>query len=191
MATRSPKTKRVRRSRSTVSQIGADERLTQLLDVRPKLTYDQVREQLAEEGYELSRSSIGRWSLEHEESRRELRRVVAQAKALADTDARAILTLEEANASLLQSQLLAHLQGKRDVDKQSLEIAYAIAALTSAATQRERVRLAREKAIRIAVARIKREIKRELDKQPELSRQLDRIADGVEARLLEGEGGKG
>jgi hypothetical protein len=191
MAGSSPKTKRVRRSRSNVAQIGADERLTQLLDARPKLTYTEIRDRLAEEGYELSRSSIGRWSLEHEEARRELKRTVAQARALADTDARAILMLEEANASLLQSQLLAHLQGKREVDKESLEIAYAIAALTSAATQRERVRLAREKAIRIAVARIKREIKRELDKQPELSRQLDRVADGVEARLLEGEGGKG
>jgi hypothetical protein len=103
-------------------------------------------------------------------------------------DERAVLALEEANATLLQSQLLRHLQSKRDVDRETLDIAYAIAALTSSASQRERVRLAREKAIRIATKRIKAEIRRELDQHPDLVRQMNQIADRVEAALLEGEG---
>jgi hypothetical protein len=190
MDSNSPK-KRVRRSRSTVAHVGAEERLGQLLDVRPKLSFDDIRAQLASEGFELSRSAIGRWSIEHEDARREFRRTIAQAKALTESDPRAILTLEEANASLLQSQLLAHLQAKRDVDKESLDIAYAIAALTSAAAQRERVRLAREKAIRIVTVRIKREIKRELGKHPALVRQISAIADSVETALLEAEASRG
>lgn len=182
-------TRRVRRSRSSVEKIGAEKRLAELLDARPKLTYDEIHATLVGEGFDLSRASIARWSLGAEDARRELRRTLAQAKALTSSDARAILTLEEANASLLQSQMLAHLQEKRGVDKETLDIAYAIAALTSAAAQRERVRLAREKAIRIAITRIKAEIKRELGKHPDLVRQVTAIADSVESALIAAEGG--
>ena len=173
-----------------VEKVGAEKRLADLLDARPKLTFDEIRAQLADEGIELSRSSIGRWSIEHEDARRELRRTLAQARALTESDPLAILSLEEANTSLLQSQLLAHLQTKRAVDKESLDIAYAIAALSSAAAQRERVRLAREKAIRIVTARIKREITRELGKHPELVRQITAIADAVGTAILEAEGAR-
>jgi hypothetical protein len=186
-----PTERRIRRSRSTVEKVGADVRLAELLDARPKLSYDEIHARLIEEGYDLSRSAIGRWSVEHLDARREFRRTLAQAKALTDSDPRAILSLEEANASLLQSKLLAHLQGKRDVDKETLDIAYAIAALTSAAAQRERVRLAREKAIRLVTIRIKKEIKRELGKHPDLVRQISAIADTVETTLLETEGARG
>ena len=182
--------KRVARSRSSVVKSGADTRLAELLDIRPTLTYDEIREQLRSEGYELSRSAIGRWSIEHEATRRQFQTTLAQAVALTKADGRAVLSLEEANASLLQSQLLSHLQTKRLVDKETLDIAYAVAALTSAATHRERVRLAREKAIRLAMKRVKTEIKRELSKHPELARQVARIADSVETALLEAEGAR-
>jgi Protein of unknown function (DUF3486) len=177
-----------RRSRSSVERIGAEKRLAELLDVRPRLTYDDIRAQLQSEGFVLSRSAIGRWSIEHHESRKQLRQAVFEAAALArGSDGRAILSLEEANTTLLQSQLLVHLQSKREVDKETLDIAYAVAALTSSASQRERVRIAREKAIRIAVSRIKTEIRRELAKHPEVARQVTAIADSVETALIERE----
>jgi hypothetical protein len=183
---RSGKRRRLRSS-SSIEEQGADKRLTELLAVRPKLTYDEIREILTSEGFDLSRSAIGRWSIEHVETQRQFNATLAQAKALVDADPRAILLLEEATASLLQSQFLGHLQQKREVNQETLDISHAAASLTTAAAQRERVRLAREKAIRIAVEHLKKEIKRELTKQPELAQRLSEVADGVRSKLIEAE----
>lgn len=179
-----------RRTRSSVEKSGADARLAELLDERPKLTYDDIRARLVAEGFNVSRSAIGRWAIDYLDQQREFKERLAQAKALVTGDSRAILTLEEANASLLQSKLLGHLQSKRDVDKEVYDIAYAVAALTSSASQRERVRLAREKAIRLATKRIKADIKRELNKHPDLVARLSAIADAAENALLQVEGAR-
>jgi hypothetical protein len=182
--------KHKRRTRSSVERAGADARLADLLDQRPKLTYDEIRAILEADGFNLSRSAIGRWAIDYVDQQREFKERLAQAKALVTGDSRAILTLEEANASLLQSKLLGHLQSKRDVDKEVYDIAYAVAALTSSASQRERVRLAREKAIRLAAKRIKADIKRELNKHPDLVARLTSIAEAAETALLDAEGAR-
>ena len=176
--------KHKRHTRSSIEKTGADARLAELLDERPKLTYDEIRARLRAEGFSVSRSAVGRWAIEYLDQQREFKERLAQAKGLLAGDSRNALALEEANASLLQAKLLGHLQSKREVDKEVYEAAYAVAALTSAASQRERVRLAREKAIRLATKRIKADIKRELDKHPDLVARLSAIADAAEAALL-------
>ncbi len=176
------------RSRSSVDDKGASARLAELLDVRPRLTYAEIHAQLVSEGFDLSLASVGRWSLDHLGAQREFKSTLEQAKALLTSGDRAILTLEEANASLLQSKLLDHLQSKREVDKEVLDIAYAVAALTSAASQRERVRLAREKAIRLATKRIKADIRNGLKKHPDVVKRMHEIADAAQAGLLDNEG---
>jgi hypothetical protein len=177
--------KRRRRSRSSIDREGAGARLKELLDQRPLLTFDEIVIQLHSEGFGLSRSAINRWYRNHydDEEREQRRRIRPQLPSQGTTRAD-VLSLEEANTAFLQSQLLAYLQTKDTVDRETLDICRAVAALATAAAQRERVRMAREKGIRAAAKRIKSEIQAELKKHPDLARRLTEVASFAEERLV-------
>jgi len=122
--------------------------------LEPGVTYDEIRDFLAAKGYDLSRSSIGRYGKEYLESYQRLRIAIDQARSMKGEVGEG-LALEEAVANLaLQQTMEALTKGTiqvADVPK----ILGEIGKIQSSSVQRERYKLDLEKRVKAAAENVK------------------------------------
>lgn len=171
--------------RSVDQQAGFREYLKDLLLRRPKLTIDDMLEEIKGSGYYISRSALARFGLEFEIERARLEVVSDMARQYAPAGG-SILDVETAIGALASTKILEQLMGYagKDLDEKAAGLLLLFHRLQTSASSRERAKLAHNRGVKAAVAQIREEMLKILRKDPDtLSKVLRAIESiGKEAR---------
>lgn len=152
-------------------------------------TYLDIALFLQEEGYEISKSAVGRYALRHNAVAKRLSEVQEQTRMLVeavkdDPD----VDYTEASMRMLITSLTEKIAtAQEEFDSMPLDKAgRLIVALSRTKVYKERVRADIEKRAKVALELFKKEVKAELSGQePELSQRLLEVADRVARRMME------
>lgn len=152
-------------------------------------TYLDIAQHLNEEGYEISKSAVGRYALRQNAVAKRLSEVQEQTRLLVeavkqDPD----VDYTEASMRMLITSLTEKIAtAQEEFDQMDLaEAGRLIVSLSRTKVYKDRVKAEIEKRAKVALELFKKEVKAELSGQePELSRKLMEVADRVANRMLE------
>jgi hypothetical protein len=106
--------------------------------LEPGITYDDIKEFLTGRGFDISRSSIGRYGQEFMSAYQRLRQVEDQAKSLVTEAGGDGLVLEEAASKLFAQQILEALVNNSMDVREKAKLIDAFAKLQASSTMREK-----------------------------------------------------
>lgn len=142
-----------RRSRIEIDLPAEIRKQVDRLLLEPSTTYDEIKTFLTSQGYDISRSSIGRYGKEFFEAYQQVKRFEDQSRALVGEVGDG-MTMEEALSKvLLQKVLAAVTKGDFDVMEKSRLLAD-FAKLQSSNIQREKLKDEYARAARIAAEKV-------------------------------------
>lgn len=152
-------------------------------------TYLDIAQELQEQGYEISKSAVGRYALRQNAVAKRLSEVQEQTRLLVeavkhDPD----VDYTEASMRMLITSLTEKIAtAQEEFDQMDLaEAGRLIVSLSRTKVYKERVKAEIEKRAKVALELFKKEVKAELSGQePELSRRLMEVADRVANRMME------
>ena len=158
------------RNHSTVDQQeGFREFLKELLQIRPKLTLNEMLERVKKTNYWISRSSLARFGFEFEIERAKRELITDMAEAYS-RDGESILDVETAIANLGQTKILAELldeeKAQATLDKRAIDLLSLFHRLQTSSSARERAKLAHNRGVKTAAATIREEMMKILKKDP-------------------------
>jgi len=153
-------------------------------------TYLEISEYLRNEGYDISKSAVGRYALRQNAVAQRLSEVQEQTRLLVnavkdDPD----VDYTEASMRMLITSLTEKIAtAQEEFDQMDLaEAGRLIVSLSRTKVYKERVRADIEKRAKVALEAFKTEIKAELSgHEPELMQRLIEVADRVADRMMEG-----
>lgn len=152
-------------------------------------TYLDIAMYLNEEGYEISKSAVGRYALRQNAVAKRLSEVQEQTRMLVeavkqDPD----VDYTEASMRMLITSLTEKIAtAQEEFDQMDLaEAGRLIVSLSRTKVYKDRVKAEIEKRAKVALELFKKEVKAELaGQEPELSRRLLEVADRVATRMME------
>lgn len=118
--------------------------------LEPGVTYDDVQEHLVSKGYDISRSSIGRYGKEYLESYQKLKIAIDQAKAMKGEVGEG-LALEEAVANLALQQAMQGLMSGTIQVAEVPKLLGEIGKLQASGVQREKLKIEVDKRVKEAL----------------------------------------
>jgi hypothetical protein len=148
----------------------------------PRLTYDQISAQLAEEGHQISKSQIHRWIARQRNELERVQTVMEKAQSLkkylmpegTDVEQSAVtLTV----ALFFEALADADLQQVKSIEELT-KVANSLGRLQSSSVIRDKWEQEKRKRIEAALVQLKQEVMAVLEGQPELTKQ---ILDAIEA----------
>jgi hypothetical protein len=116
-------------------------------------TYDDIRDFLAEQGYDISRSAIGRYGKDFLNTYQRLRVAEDQARSLV-SEVGDGLALDEAASKLLMQQVLELLISTELTPKERMSLMKSVAFLQSSSVQREKLKSELRKKAETAVGEV-------------------------------------
>ncbi len=154
-----------------------------------RYTYLDISLALDELGYEISKSSVGRYALRQNAVVKRLTEVQEQTRLLVEAvKDNPDVDYTEASMRMLITSLTEKIAtAQEEFDKMDLaEAGRLIVSLSRTKVYKDRVKAEIEKRAKVALEYFKREIKAELaGKEPELMKRLIEVADRVADRLME------
>lgn len=152
-------------------------------------TYLDISNFLYEQGYEISKSAVGRYALRQNAVAKRLSEVQEQTRMLVeavkqDPD----VDYTEASMRMLITSLTEKIAtAQEEFDQMDLaEAGRLIVSLSRTKVYKDRVKAEIEKRAKVALELFKKEVREELaGREPELSRRLMEVADRVAARMME------
>jgi len=165
------------------------EEIVQLINERlADVTYGyiEIAEEVTEMGYEISKSSIGRYALRQNKAASRLKEACEVTKVLVETMKQNNgLEASEAASMILVNQLTQRLaNAQEEFDSMPLDKAgRLIVALQRSAVYKEKFKLEYKKGIKAAADQIKVELKKELNLQPDLLEKINQLVNNVSSKL--------
>lgn len=145
-------------------------------------TYREITEMIKQEGYEISKSAVGRYGKDFLSRLERLKVVKDQAKTIVEESADRPATEMYEAASQLAMDLIMETLMKADAGKELKEadlikLMNVLSKLETSATKREKVKLKYNEGVEAAVTKIKEELKSEINTDSELMKKLTRLVD--------------
>lgn len=182
--------KRRTRIRCKIDELPQDERDTvRLMLMDTSNTYLDIAQYLQEQGFEISKSAVGRYALRQNAVAKRLSEVQEHTKLLVeavkqDPD----VDYTEASMRMLLTSLTEKMAtAQEEFDQMDLaEAGRLIVSLSRTKVYKDRVKAEIDKRAKVALELFKKEVKAELaGQEPELSRRLMEVADRVANRMME------
>lgn len=171
-----PRKRGIRGHRVIDQQQGLSELIDSMLLAKPRPTYKEIVERLEGSGFRIARSTLARYGYEFEITKREQRLLVEMARMLASEDPDSILELERAIAQLANVRIFKALLDPSDkeaaIKDADLDLMNVASRLQSSSSARERARMAHNRGVKAAHARLVAEIQKTLKGTPELRDKL-------------------
>ena len=149
-------------------------------------TYQEIAEEITSKGYEISKSSIGRYALRKNKAALRLKEACETTKVLVETmKQNNDLEASEAASMILVNQLTQRIaSAQEEFDNMPLDKAgRLIVQLQRSTVFKEKFKLEYKKGIKDAADQIKTELKKELNMQPELLERINQVVNGVTSKL--------
>lgn len=145
-------------------------------------TYREITDWIKNEGYEISKSSVGRYGKDFLSRLERLKVIKEQAKTIVEQSAdRPATEMHEAANQMAMQLIMETLQkaesGKMVEEESLTQIMKVLAKLETSAAKREKVKLAFNRGVNAAVESLKEELRQELSENPELVNQITEIID--------------
>lgn len=150
-------------------------------------TYESIAAYVRLQGHEISKSAVGRYGKDFLSKLEHLRIVKEQAKAIVSEgkDGPA-LEMTEAATQLALQLIMERLVAVEDLnDAKSGELLKALALLERSAVQREKLKIDAGKLLDLAVDRIKQNLQKELEKNPDVMEKLIGMVDAIASEAKE------
>jgi len=152
-------------------------------------TYLDISNFLYEQGYEISKSAVGRYALRQNAVAKRLAEVQEQTRMLVEAvKDNPDVDYTEASMRMLITALTEKIAtAQEEFDQMDLaEAGRLIVSLSRTKVYKDRVKAEIEKRAKVALELFKKEVREELaGREPELSRRLMEVADRVAARMME------
>lgn len=148
-------------------------------------TYEEISAWLTEMGNPVSKSSVGRYGKDFISRLDRLRLVKDQAKAIVETDPDAPATeMHEAANQLAVQLIMETLMNVPNLEGAKVtELFKALSLLERSAVAREKLKYEFNKGVEAGLAKLKEELKAELNSDPELLQRLYELADKVKEKV--------
>lgn len=173
------------RIRSSIDELPEDIRSqldAMLVDV--KYTYQDIVEALAEQGYEISRSAVGRYALRHNSAARRLREAREQTSALVQLlrENQDVESTELASAILIDGLTRRIATAEEDFDSMPIDKAgRLLVQLQRSTIYKERWRKERRVTIEAVERNVKRRMREAVQNNPALLAQLNQLVEEAAA----------
>ncbi len=149
-------------------------------------TYQEIADEITELGFEISKSSIGRYALRQGGAAKRLKESAEKIRALAEVvkENRDIESSEIAGAILMDALIERVSMAQEEIDNMPLDKAgRLIVAMQRSAVYKEKFKLEYKKGYKEAIARVKAEIADELKKEPELLIRMSELVIKAESKI--------
>ena len=154
------------------------------LIVDRRMTLDELIGWLSEREYSISRSSLHRYASNFEERLVQLSEAKERASAILDRfSGKPATALAEGASMLMQDLFMKKLLETEslDADTDIVELAHALAKLETSGVGRERLKVQWDKGITAGSMAVKANLRRELEKEPDLMRRMLDLVERAEA----------
>lgn len=154
------------------------------LIVDRRMTLDELLAWLSERDYSISRSSLHRYASSFEERLSQLSEARERASAILDRfSGKPATALAEGASMLMQDLIMRRLLETKDLDPETdvVELAHALAKLETSGVGRERLKVQWDKGITAGSMAVKANLRRELEKEPDLMRRMLDLVERAEA----------
>lgn len=148
-------------------------------------TYQEVTDWLKEMGHQISKSSVGRYGKDFLSRLERLRVVKEQARAIVEESGdRPATEMHEAANQLAVQLIMETLITVPDMKEAEItEVLKALALLERSAVSREKLKYEFTKGVEAGLAKLKEELKSELNSDPDLLQRLFVLADKVKDKI--------
>jgi hypothetical protein len=151
-------------------------------------SYIAIAEELTGMGYEISKSSVGRYAMRQGGAAKRFKESAEKIKALAEVvkENRDIEASEVASSLLMDLLIERVATAQEEIDEMPLDKAgRLIVQMQRSAVFKAKFKLEFDKGYQEAVSRVKKELAEELQKEPELLARMVELAERVRTRLEE------
>lgn len=188
------KQRQKKRIKSRIDELPLE--LQELVDIRlsnVNITYQEIAEEITAKGYEISKSSVGRYALRQggvlqrlKEAQEQTRVLVSAIKNNPEQD------YTEAGLQILMDQLIKKMSlAQEEIDEMPPDKAGRLmVAISRTAAYKEKVKADLSKGYKKAIEKVKADLKAELESTPELFEQMLALVKRVQEKInleLEGE----
>lgn len=159
--------------------------------VSKRLTYEQITEMIHSAGHtDISSRAVARYGKKFSEKLESITRAKEQAKAIIESSAGLKLEMAEASSTVAFQLLMDMLvnTNREEIDKNTLTAIRALSSLERSAISREKLKYQFDKGVEAAAEKIKGELQKVLQKEPDLLGQILEILDRVEKQTKEENG---
>lgn len=150
------------------------------------ITYQEISEEVTELGYEISKSSVGRYAIRQNKATQRLKEAQEQTKALLNAVKKnPDLDYTEAGMQILMDSLVKRIaMAQEEFDSMPLDKAgRLITAISRTKVYKDKFKLQYKKGVSDAAAQIKNELKRELEKHPDILMRINELVDNVTSNM--------
>lgn len=176
-----------RRKHSKVSQLPPEvvEAVNKLL-VTPGVTYDQVVAWLEEKGHQVSRASVGRYGKDFMGRLERMREIRDKARAIVEDNAdRPSTEMAEAATDMAMALIMETLTTLDDLEGQKVtELLKVLPKLADSTTRREALKLQFNKGVQVAARKIRDELPREIQADPELKKRIEDMIEKIASQVI-------
>lgn len=159
--------------------------------ISKRLTYEQITEMIHNAGHtDISSRAVARYGKKFSEKLESITRAKEQAKAIIESSAGLKLEMAEASSTVAFQLLMDMLvnTNREEIDKNTLTAIRALSSLERSAISREKLKYQFDKGVEAAAEKIKGELQKVLQKEPDLLGQILEILDRVEKQTKEENG---
>ncbi len=152
-------------------------------------TYDDIANFLNDQGFEIHKSSVGRYSRDFLANLERIKIIKEQAKAIVDIRQDSPATEMGEAASMIAMNLVmealmeANAKGAEGLDKKIIAAMNALAKLEKSGVAREKLKYDFTKGVDAALSKLKESLKAELHANPELLDQVIRLVDQTKEQV--------
>lgn len=149
-------------------------------------SYIAIAEELTDMGYEISKSSVGRYAMRQGGAAKRFKESAEKIKALAEVvkENRDIEASEVASSLLMDLLIERVATAQEEIDDMPLDKAgRLIVSMQRSAVYKEKFKMEYDKGYAEAVAQVKKELAQELQKEPELLARMIELTERVKSRI--------
>jgi uncharacterized membrane protein len=150
------------------------------------ITYQEISQELTQKGYTISKSAVGRYALRQNAVARRLKEAAEQTRAIIETvkENRNIDAAGAANTLVIDALIKKFATAQEEFEMLPLDKAARIAVqLERTAIFKEKFKMEFDRGVQAAAEKLKDELKRELNQDPELLRRLEALVDATKENV--------
>ena len=153
-------------------------------------TYQEIADKITKYGYEISKSSIGRYAIRQNAISKRLKEVAEQTRVIVEAAQNNNFDAVGATTSMLTAGLARKIAtAQEEIENMPIDkAARLVVQLERSAVYREKFKLQYKKGVEEALEEVKKALQAELEKEPELLHRMNELADKVSAKMGNQEG---
>ncbi len=181
------KQRQKKRVKSRIDELPPE--LRDLIDIRlanVNITYREIADEVTTKGYDISKSSIGRYALRQGSALQRLKEAQEQTRVLVNAvKSHPDVDYTEAGLQILMDQLIKKMTiAQEEIDEMAPDKAgRLIVAISRTAAYKEKVKAELTKGFNKAFAKVKADLMEDLASRPELYEQVDVLVDKLKKKM--------